>query len=144
MMPERRLSTPNDWPPYRPDTEFALVPKGWIALRWKTDFEHHHAPFVLGERDRAWIRHRLEERRPHWDRMNRLWMQHFPVAARYYREILDCGAPRVSVTGLIEDGMFSEEIQFSVALFAETPWNPRRADRDILDLALSPYYRTAY
>ncbi|MHC4914778.1 MAG: hypothetical protein ACYTGB_04740 [Planctomycetota bacterium] len=126
----------------RPGCEFAMVAKGWIKLRWGVDFEHH-GPFVLGERDRSWIRRRLEERRPRWDEANRLWTRHFPVAARFYREILGCGPPRTNVTGLIEDGMFSEEIPLSAALFAETLWNPRRPDAEILELAGSPYYRLA-
>ena len=117
-----------------------MVAKGWIKLRWGVDFEHH-GPFVLGERDRSWIRRRLEERRPHWDRMDRLWTRNFPVAARFYRGILDRGPSRTNVTGLVEDGMFSEEIALSVALLAETLWNPRRAEAEILDLAMSPYYR---
>jgi hypothetical protein len=124
----------------RPGCEFAMVAKGWIKLRWGVEFEHH-GRFVLGERDRSWIRRRLEERRPRWDRVNRLWLRHFPVAARFYREILDCAPAGMNVAGLVEDGMFSEEIPVSVALFAETLWDPRRADEEILALARSPYYR---
>jgi len=123
----------------RPGAEFALVPKGWIKLRWGVDFEHH-GPFVLGERDPAWIRRRLAERQPRWDAVNRMWLQHFPAAARFYREILACRPARLTALALVEDGMFEERIQPSVALFAQTLWNPHRPDGEILDLALSPYY----
>ncbi|HOX06502.1 MAG TPA: hypothetical protein PK280_08885 [Planctomycetota bacterium] len=126
----------------RPGAEFGMVAKGWMKLRWGVDFEHH-GRFVLGERDRAWIRRRLEERRPGWDRVNRQWLRGFPAAARFYRETLDCRPAGMTVLGLVEDGMFEEEIQPSVALFAETLWNPRRPDAELLDLAMSPYYREA-
>lgn len=125
---------------FRPGTEFAIVPKGWINLRWGDEFEHH-GPFVLGERDRDFIRKRLEERQPHWDKVNTRWMRHYSLAMRFYREILDCHPVRMTAVALVEDGMFEEAIQPSVALFAETVWNPRSDPQDILDLALSPYYR---
>jgi hypothetical protein len=127
----------------RPGTEFAMVPKGWVKLRWGVDFEHHGS-FVLGRRDRAFIRRRLEERRPRWDQVNQLWLRNYPLAAEFYRAMLEVSSAGVTVTGLVEDGMFSEEIQPSVALFAETLWDPHRPDQDILELALSPYYRRAH
>jgi hypothetical protein len=130
----KRLAT------FRPGTEFAMVPKGWLNIRWGEDFEHH-GPFVLGERSRAFIRRRLEERRPLWDRRNAHWLRYYPAAARFYREILDCRPPTMTVTGLVEDAMFEEEIQPAVALFAETIWNPKRSDDDILKRAMSPCCR---
>jgi len=130
----RRLAT------FREGTEFAMCAKGWTCLRWTDEFEHH-GPFLLGERDAGFVRRRLNERRARWDRVNSLWFQHYPLAAHFYREILACEPARTTVLGLIEDGLFEEEIQPSVALFAETLWNPQRPDRKILEPALSPYYR---
>jgi hypothetical protein len=37
--------------------------------------------------------------------------------------------------------LFEEEIQASAALLGEMLWNPRRDEKDILNAALSPYYR---
>jgi hypothetical protein len=124
---------------FRPGSEFAMVPKGWICLRWGEDFEHH-GPFIMGERHPRYIRDRLAQRQPRWDMVNALWLQHYPVAAKFYREILDKRPPRMLVAGLVEDGMFEQAIQPSVALFAQTLWNPYQPDNEILDLALSPYY----
>ena len=45
----------------------------------------------------------------------------------------------LTVTALVEDGVFEQAIQPSVALFAETVWNPHRDEAEILQLALSPY-----
>ena len=127
---------------FRPGTEFAMVPKGWTCLRWREEFEHH-GPFILGERQPAWIRRRLEERQPRWDFVNTQWIKHYPLAMRFYREILACKPARMLVAGLVEDGMFEAAIQPGVALFAHTIWNPAKSAEDILDLATSPYYRNA-
>lgn len=126
---------------FRPDSEFAMVPKGWICLRWLEDFENH-GPYIMGERHPRYVRDRFAQRQPRWDMVNALWLQHYPVAAKFYREILDLKPARTLVAGLVEDGMFEETIQPSVALFAQTLWNPYQGDKEILDQALSPYYRT--
>ena len=125
---------------FRQPCEFAMVPKGWICLRWGHEFEHH-GPFLLGERDEEYVRRRRRERQPRWDTVDRLWLRHYPLAAQFYCEVLDVSPERMLVAGLIEDGLFEDEIPLSVALFGETLWNPRRPDADILRRALSPYYR---
>lgn len=124
----------------RGKAEFAMVAKGWITLRWGAEFEHH-GPFILGERDAAFVRNRLRERQPRWDKVNNLWLNNYPLACRFYREILNCSPAGMTVSGLVEDGMFEEAIQLSVALFAQTIWNPHRDEQEIVQLAMSPYYR---
>jgi hypothetical protein len=126
---------------FRPGTEFALVPKGWSALRWESEFEHH-GQYILGEQDHEFNRRRLAERQPYWDRVNALWFRFYPLAARFYREIYDCTTPPPSITaaGLVEDGYFEEAVQPSVALFAETIWNPFRSDVELLKEALNRYF----
>jgi hypothetical protein len=120
---------------------FALVPKGWTCLDWQSEFEHH-GPFLLGERTPGFVRERLRQRQPRWDQVNRLWLQHYPLAKRFYREMLGCSPAGMSVTALVEDGLLEERIQLSVALLAETIWNPERSDVDLLQRASSPYYRS--
>lgn len=125
---------------FRPEnTHFAMVPKGWMCLRWDSEFEHH-GPFIMGERSPEYIRRRLEERQANWDKHNDLWLALYPYAARFYREMLDRGPSRMTVAGLVEDGLFEERIQLCAALFAETLWNPRRSDAELLRRAMSPYY----
>ncbi len=119
---------------FRGKKEFGMVPKGWITLRWPSEFEHH-GPFILGRRDPGFIRKRLNERKSRWEKINALWLENFPLAADFYRQILDCNPVKMTATGLVEDGLFEEEIQLSVAIFAETLWNPRKNDREILSLA---------
>ena len=123
----------------RPGCEFGMVPKGWICLRWAEEFEHH-GPFILGERDPSFIRRRLADRQPRWDAVNALWLRNYRHAVRFYREMLDV-ASKMTVAGLVEDGMFEDAIQPSVALFAQTLWDPTRDEDEILQLSLSPYYR---
>jgi len=122
---------------FRAGTEFAMVPKGWTNLDWRSEFEHH-GPFILGERDPGFIQRRLRDRQPHWDRVNDTWLKNYPIAVRFYREILESGPPRVTVTGLVEDGLLEARIQSSVALFAETIWDPFRDESEILRRAMIP------
>ncbi len=122
---------------FRPGTPFAMVPKGWMCLRWDDEFAKH-GPFLLGERDPAFLRARLEARQPEWDARNIQWFRHYPLAARFYREIAAIN-PHVLATGLVEDGLFDARIQPSVALFGETIWNPHRSDADLLAAAMRPY-----
>ena len=124
---------------FRPATTFAIVPKGFIHLRWQDEFENHGA-FILGERSRRALRQRLLARRAQLEKVNRLWHQYFPLAARFYREMLACRPARMRVTGLVEDGAFEERIQPGVALFAEMLWNPHRTDNELLEAALNSWY----
>jgi hypothetical protein len=93
-------------------------------------------------RDPAYIRERCRQRQPYWDKINAMWLKHYPQAVYFYRAMLDCRPPKMTAIGLVEDGIFEERIQLSIAIFGETLWNPRREPEDILQLALSPYYRT--
>ncbi len=129
----RKLAT------FRANREFAMVAKGWTTLRWKTEFEHH-GPFIMGERARDFIRNRLHERQPRWDYVNNLWLENYPEALRFFQAILGTSPSRITVLGLIEDGLFEERIQISVALFAEMIWNPHRSAKEILESAMNPYY----
>ena len=141
--PERTIDYSKRLATFRGKTELAMVAKGWTTLRWADDFEHH-GPFILGERDADFIRRRGAERQPRWDKVNALWLRNYPYAARFYREILALSPAKMTVIGLVEDGILEETIPISVALFAETLWNPERDPDEALQLALSPYYRQAW
>ncbi len=124
---------------FRPGVEIALLPKGWNALRWDTEFEHHGS-FILGEQSAEAIRQRMELLRPRWEKVNALWFKNYPVAARFYREMLSVKPASLSVVGLVEDGLFEAKIQPSVSLLAEMLWNPQRSDDELLKQALSANY----
>jgi hypothetical protein len=113
----RRLAT------FRPNRQFGMVPKGWTNLDWENEFEHH-GPYILGEFDQDFQRRRSSQIQPRWDWLNATWLTAYPQAAHFYRELLDANPTDFTVTALVEDGMFGEAIQPSVALFAATVWNP--------------------
>lgn len=134
VSPEETLDYSRKLARLRPGCPFSMVPKGWTCLGWREEFEHH-GPFILGERDPVWIRRRLESRKARWDDVNARWEKLFPLAARFYREMLKENAEGMSVTGLVEDGVFEARIPLSVALFAETLWDPTRPDAELLAAA---------
>jgi hypothetical protein len=123
---------------FRPGSTFGICPKGWMCLRWGDEFEHH-GPFILGERDPQFLHDRLRARQGEWAVHNARWFRHYPLAARFYRDMLAVN-PHLLVTGLVEDGLFELQVQPSVALFAETLWNPHQSDADILERAMRPYH----
>ncbi len=120
----------------RPGSPFAMVAKGWTTLDWENEFERH-GPFLLGERPPVFTRERLRRKQAKWDEVNALWMNNYPFAVRFYREILECNSAGMTVLGLVEDGLFEEKIQPGVALFAETLWNPSRDEDHLRRLAMS-------
>ena len=126
---------------FRPGNEFAMVAKGWTTLRWGSEFEHH-GPFVIGERDAAFIRERARERQPRWDAVNAGWFNYYPEALRLFREVRQTTPNPMLVLGLIEDGEFEEHIEPSAAMLGEMLWNGRRPDQEIIDRAMNPYYRS--
>jgi hypothetical protein len=125
---------------FRPGSEFAMCAKGWTQLRWPTESEPHGS-FILGERTHEFIANRLRERQPRWDYVNAKWIENYPVAMRFYRELREATHTPMTVVGLIDDGMFEERIQVSAALLGEMLWNPKRDEKAVLDAAMSPYYR---
>ncbi|MHB9070999.1 MAG: hypothetical protein ACYC54_11615 [Sedimentisphaerales bacterium] len=137
---ERTISYSKQLATFRNDTEFAMVAKGWTSLDWEYEFENHKN-FILGERDSSFIRKRLDEKQPRWDMVNALWWKNYPYAMRFYSEMLQCAHGAMTISALVDDGVFEEVIQPSVALFAETVWNPRRNAEEILQRAMNPYYR---
>ncbi len=134
---EATLAYAKELAAFRPGSQFALVPKGWMCLRWGEEFAKH-GPFILGERDPEYLRERTHGRQQEWAPINAAWLRHFPLAARFYREVLAIN-PNVLATGLVEDGNFDAAIPPSVALLGEMLWNPHRDDADLLARALRPY-----
>jgi hypothetical protein len=134
--PEKTLAYSRKIAALRPGTPFGLVPKGWMTLDWKNEFEHH-GPFLMGERSGEFIRERLAKRQPRWDRVNELWQRNYRHAVRFYQEMLALNPKGMIVTGLVEDGLFEEKIQPSVALLGEMLWNPMREPEDILQSAIA-------
>jgi len=135
---ESTLAYSRELAAFRPGTPFAICPKGWMCLRWVDEFEHH-GPLLMGERDERFLHERLHARQGEWAVQNDRWFRLYPLAAQFYREMLAIN-PNLLVTGLIEDGLLELQVQPSVALFAETLWNPHQSDTELLARAMRPYH----
>jgi hypothetical protein len=125
---------------FRPGSEFAMCAKGWIQMRWATESEPH-GDFIIGERGHEFIRDRLQERQPRWDYVNAKWITNYPISMRFYSTMRAATPAPITVVGLVDDGMFEERIQVSLALLGEMLWNPNREEKAVLEAAMSPYYR---
>jgi hypothetical protein len=125
---------------FRGKAEFGLCPKGYSNLDWEHEFEHH-GPFILGERTAEFVRRRYDRKKSWLDAMDRQWLKAAPHAARFYREVREQARGPMTAVALVEDALFEHAIAPSVALFAETVWDPRQPDEALLDTALSGYYR---
>lgn len=133
--PEATLAYSRQLATFRPGTEFAMVPKGWCNLDWGGEFEHH-GPFILGERTTDYVERRRAQRVERWRHVDAAWLRLHPVAAAFYRGILECRPRCMTVAGLIEDGVFEAQIPLSVALFAQTLWDPYRAPEAVVAAAV--------
>jgi hypothetical protein len=131
---EETLALSKELARLRPGAEFNMVAKGWPTLRWEHDFENH-TEYLMGERSMQYMKERLTNREGEWAKFNHHWMRNYPLAAKFYREILALNQ-KVCVTCLVEDALFELNIQTSVALFAEILWNPDRSDSELLAAAL--------
>lgn len=137
--PEKTLAYAKRLATLRQSGEFQMVAKGWTIVRWATEFEHH-GDYLIGVKSREFARARYAGRRSRWDHVNTLWLENYPLAQRFYKEIRQVSHQPMTVLALVEDGVFEQKIEPSVALEAELLWNPDRSADEILDGALSPYY----
>lgn len=125
---------------FRGKSEFGLCSKGFSTLNWAKEFEHH-GPFILGERSATQVARRYGQRTAWRQACDQQWIECYPHAARFYREVQQAVAGPMTAVALVEDGLFEQAIPLSVALFAETVWNPERPDAALLRAAMTPYFR---
>lgn len=125
---------------FRGASEFGVCPKGYSHLSWRHEFEHH-GPFILGERSAGFIARRFEEKRMWREAIDALWMRTQPACARFYREVRAAAAGPMTSIALVEDDLFEHRIPFSVALHAETIWDPNQPDAALLETAMSTHYQ---
>ncbi len=106
-----------------PGGRFGAVLKGFTVLKWKK-FEHYRGEILLGETDAAARRRILARRQFYWKFCEPYWLEHAGDLAVWVRTVADAGLADSTVTALVEDGAFEEEIPPSVGIYAEMLWNP--------------------
>lgn len=107
---------------------FGAVLKGFTVLKWKK-FEHYQGAILLGETDAVARRRILQERQFYWKFCEPYWLEHSRDLALWMQTVADAELSESTVTALVEDGAFEEEIPPSVGLYAELMWDPH-ADTD--------------
>jgi hypothetical protein len=111
--------------------EAGLVLKGMTSLYWRV-FEHPLGPFVMGRADRDFIRRRAAEVAPRWKQVEVGWRRHLGAVCRTVRAALSGRPGRLTVTGLVEDGMWEERMWLPPCLLAEVLWDPRERPESIV------------
>lgn len=118
------------------DFRFGAVLKGLICLDWPS-FTHQEGEFVLGEHGRIFAEKKAEEKREIWRYVQAYWLRNGEYALSAIRQMCKGKDGKLTLSALVEDGAFSKNIWYPVAVFAEMLWSPETDIRDILcDAAL--------
>lgn len=123
---------------FRVNRPFGMVAKGWTKLDWP-NFKGHDS-YIIGEYSGNYVREKRRARDIMWNQVNTVWCKHYPLAARFYKELLPLCESGMIVQALIEDGVFEESIEISAALFGVTVWDPTIDIDTIFSNAMSLYY----
>ncbi|MDY7011163.1 MAG: hypothetical protein SVV80_10490 [Planctomycetota bacterium] len=115
----------------KPNENLGLTFKGMIQLDWDT-FEPQLGPFIMGRADRDFIRRRTDLVQPRWRQAEIGWRKHFPAVCRTIKTALAARPKRLTITGLVEDGMWEERMFLPSCLLAEAMWNPNERPESII------------
>lgn len=121
------------------DDKFAVVSKGFSFLDWGK-FEHLHGSVSFGVSSKSMKQNRVIRRRKMWKYLQAYWLQNVDKAYETVNVLCDSKKGNLSITPLVEDGMFEENIMFPVALYAEMLWDCKaELGSMITDVALRDY-----
>ncbi len=108
----------------KPNGRFGVVLKGFTVLPWKA-FEHYKGNILAGKTDAVYRKRALEDRRFYWRFCEPYWINHAPELKAFCTAVADAGFADSTVTALVEDGLFEEELSPSVGIYAELLWDPQ-------------------
>ncbi len=114
-----------------PVEDVGLVLKGMTSLNWDT-FEYQLGPFVMGRADRDFIRRRTELIEPRWKQNEIGWRERLPAVCRTIQAAVAARPKRLTITGLVDDGMWEERMFLPTCLLAEAMWNPNERPESII------------
>lgn len=125
------------------DDKFAVVTKGFTCLDW-SQFEHLDGAVNFGVSSKFMKQNRIVRKHKRWKYLQAYWLQNADKAYETVKLMCDLKNGKLSVTPLLEDGMFEENIMFHVALFAEMLWDCETELASMLtDVALRDYVEFA-
>lgn len=118
---------------------FGVVTKGFTKLDWPS-FEHMEAPLHIGASSKIMKENRVIRKRRIWKYLQAYWLTHADKAYETVRTMAGAKAGKLTVTALVEDGMFEENLMFPVALYAEMLWDTESAVKTLIEnVALRSY-----
>ncbi len=109
--------------------DFGMVLKGICSLYWP-EFEPQKGPFILGESDKAFRKKRAGEIKPYIRYEQSFWLKNLAAAQEVVKAAVRSSAKRLTVTSLVEDGLWEEKQWLPAALMAETLWDPYEKPED--------------
>jgi len=105
------------------DENFGAVLKGMVNLDWH-NFKHATDSITIGESSSEFIKERQIEKNRLWKIVQANWIKNAEYARVIIEDVAKSGNDSV-LQGLVEDGLFENEIPYSTALFADLLWDPR-------------------
>lgn len=110
---------------------FGAVTKGLICLDWRK-FSHLRAPHCLGVSLRETKARLAEERRRIWRYVQAYWLSNADKAQEMIKEMARLTEGDLCLFGLVEDGLFEENIPYPVALYGEMLWDAYSDTRKLM------------
>ncbi len=121
------------------DEKFAVVSKGFSFLDWGK-FEHLDGSVNFGVCSKSMRQNRVIYKRKIWKYLQAYWLQNADKAYETVNVLYESKKGNLSITPLVEDGMFEENIMYPVALYSEMLWDCKtELGSMITDVALRDY-----
>ncbi len=127
----------------RENEKFGVVTKGITKLDW-SEFEHLPGSLYIGKCSKRVAHNRVDRKNKTWRYIQSYWMTNADKALDMIKTMCDAKKGDLYITGLVEDGMFEENIMFPVALFSEMMWDCNADVKEMIsDVALRSYVEFA-
>lgn len=104
------------------DDKFGAVTKGFVKLDW-SKFKHLSGSVNIGRTSKTFKNNRIVRKSKDWKYVQAWWLSNADKAYSVVKSLADIKHGELSITPLVEDGMFEENIMYPVALFSEMLWD---------------------
>jgi len=111
--------------------DVGFVLKGMRSLDWPT-FEHQLGPYVCGRADRDFIRRRAAMTARRWKLVELGWRKNLSAVRSTVQAALAARPKRLTVTALVEDGLWEQHMWLPPCLLAEVLWDPRQKPEAVI------------